>query len=163
MLVPAPHSVGGAPDRPPICAIDDHLQHVSGSIRRHALRVAAIGSALLVVAWFGIGIRQAIDTDRASAIVQSSATLTPARARSADRLLHEASFLNPDSQVQLLRSQVAMATDDRGTARRLAAQVTRQEPLNAAAWYQLVRATGPTAARALQRLAALVRTVPEKP
>ena len=77
--------------------------------------------------------------------------------------MREASFLNPDTQVQLLRSQVAMAAGLRGTARRLAAQVTRQEPLNAAAWYQLVRATGPTAARALQRFAALVRTVPEKP
>ena len=136
---------------------------MSGSLGRRALRLAGIGSALLVVAWFGVGIRQAIDTNRASSIVQSSATLTPARARRADQLLREASFLNPDTRVQLLRSQVAMAAGHRGSARRLAAQVTRQEPLNAAAWYQLVRATGPTAARALQRLAALVRTVPEKP
>lgn len=136
---------------------------MSGSVRRHALQLAAVGSALLVIAWFVVGLRQAIDTDRASAIVASSATLTPARARTADRLLSEASFLNPDSQVQLLRSQVAMEVGDGGTARRLAAQVTRQEPLNAAAWYQLVRATGPRAARALQRLAALVRTVPQKP
>jgi predicted Zn-dependent protease len=124
--------------------------------------VALIGSALVVVAWFVLGVRQAVDTNRASAIVQSSPKLTPARARSADRLLHEASFLDPDRQLQLLRSQVAMAVGDRSTARRLAAQVTREEPLNATAWYQLVTATGPTAARALRHFIALVRS-PKSP
>ena len=135
---------------------------VIGSVRSTVVRLLVVGSALLVAAWFAVGVRQAIDTNRAAAILQSSARLTPARARTADRLLRVASFLNPDRQVQLLRSQAALAAGDRATARRLAAEVTRLEPLNAAAWYQLVRATGPTAARALQRLAALVRTVPEK-
>jgi predicted Zn-dependent protease len=153
----------GYPNRAGVPRDGRSCKDVTGSARPTIVRLTLAAAALLVAAWFALGLRQAIATDRASAIVQSSATLTPARARRAEQLLREASFLNPDSEVQLLRSQVAMATGDRATARRLAAQVTRREPLNAAAWYQLVRATGPTAARALQRLAALVRTVPAKP
>ncbi|MGH2872027.1 MAG: hypothetical protein ACRDL5_06145 [Solirubrobacteraceae bacterium] len=107
---------------------------------RLVVRVLALAFSLVAIAWFALGARQAIDVDRAQTIV-SSATLTAGQARRADSLLSAAGFLNPDTEVPLLRSQVALARGNKRRARQLAAAVTGQEPLNSQAWVQLAKAS----------------------
>lgn len=120
--------------------------------------------AAVVAAWFGLGLRQATELDRASAIATSSARLTPAQVRAADGALSASAFLNPGRQVDLLRSQVALAGGDRLRAARLAAGVARTEPLNAQAWVALGRAatTPAQGVAAFRHLGALVRSVPAR-
>ncbi len=131
--------------------------------RRRAPAAVAAGLAILalvVAAWFAVGIRQAVNTDRASAIVTASGTVAPGQARHAESLLSAAAFLNPDREVDLLRSQAALERGDLPRARALAAAVTRHEPLNAEAWAQLARASrGLAFAAALRHVTKLVPPV----
>jgi hypothetical protein len=99
-----------------------------------SVRVLAILAALAATVWFAIGIRQAHDTDAATAIVTGASPVTAARARQADALLHDAKQLNPDTDVDLLRAQLALREGDRARARALALDVTRAEPQNLDAW-----------------------------
>ena len=123
-------------------------------------RLVLIVAALIVAAWFAIGTRQAVDTDRAAAIVSGSAHLSRGQARQADSLLRAAAFLNPDTHVQLLRSQVALARGDKPLAHRLAASVTRSEPMNAEAWVALARSSSRAGfLQALKRVAELAPPV----
>ena len=134
--------------------------------RRGPWMRAAIGAVAIVAAlWFACGARQARDLDRATAIVDSGARLSATQAERADSLLNAAGQLKPDTQVALVRSQVALASGHRDAAERLARAVTRQEPRNPQAWLALTRAsiTPTEGAIALQRLAALVPYVPSKP
>ncbi len=113
-----------------------------------------------MAAWFALGVRQAVSTDRATAIIDTGRPLVRNQARRADALLAAGGFLNPDRQVTLLRSQVALASGDRSRARQLAASVTRSEPLNAEAWAQLARSSSGIALfQALRHVTALVQVV----
>jgi hypothetical protein len=126
------------------------------------LRALIAAAALVVCAWFVIGIRQARDTDAAGAIVTSSASLTPPRVAHATALLHAARFLNPDSEIDVLRSQLALRRGDAALAREIALQVTRREPRNVAGWLALGRASRDdpqTFLLALRRLRALAPPV----
>ncbi len=136
------------------------MQPVPGRRASKAAAIALLVVALGVAAWFAVGIRQAVSTDRASAIITASGTLKPGQARHAESLLSAAAFLNPDRQVNLLRSQAALEQGDLSRARRLAVTVTRNEPLNAEAWAQLARASRSAAfAAALRHVTELVPPV----
>jgi hypothetical protein len=97
-------------------------------------RWLALAAALVALAWFAIGVRQAQDTDRATAIISGAAPLGAAQARHAQSLLHDAGQLNPDTAVDLLRAQLALRQGDRARARAIALDVTRSEPQNLDAW-----------------------------
>ena len=78
--------------------------------RERALRAVLIAVAALACAWFALGIRQAIATDRATAIVYQSAPLTPAQAARAAGLLDDAATLNPDRTVDVLRASCKLGS-----------------------------------------------------
>jgi predicted Zn-dependent protease len=101
--------------------------------------VAVAGVAAVTCAWFAIGIRQAHALSGADAMVSSSRSLTAAQARDADQLLHEARFLNPDLEVNILQARVVGGRGDRARADRLLEQVGHQEPSNLEAWAWLGR------------------------
>lgn len=115
--------------------------------RTFVIRVLALLAALAVCAWFALGIRQAHDTARAEAIVPSRPPLSATQANRALASLHAASLLNPDTQVDLLRAQVAIDRGERKRAEEIMLGVVRKEPMNARAWVLLAsfptnRATG---------------------
>jgi predicted Zn-dependent protease len=103
-------------------------------------RALAAAAAIVVCAWFALGIRQAHDTDAATAIVSGSAKLTAAQARRADSLLDGASTLNPDRQVDVLRAQVATKLGLKQRAEQILRPVVRGEPDNIVAWFAVVQA-----------------------
>ncbi len=124
------------------------------------VRILAAIAAVAVCAWFVIGIRQAHDTDAATAIISSASALTPAAAAHATALLNAAGELNPDREVDLLRSQLALRQGDLALARRLALSVARREPLNAEAWLALGQAAGGNRATQLLAFAHVYQLAP---
>ncbi len=103
-------------------------------------RAGIVILAVVVCAWFALGIRQTRDTAQATAIIASAPTPSAAQAAHARSLLRAAGTLNPDLQVDVLRGRLALLRgDDRGAARILESVVHR-EPLNVAAWVYLARA-----------------------
>lgn len=120
-------------------------------------------AALVVSAWFALGIRQSHDLDAATALISGRAALSPAAARRADALLRRAGQLNPDTSVALARAQLALREGDARRAQAIARGVTRSEPDNIDAWATFGSASGhdPAAFRHAQaqvsRLAPAVR------
>jgi hypothetical protein len=104
-------------------------------------RILAAIAALLVCLWFAIGIRQAIDTDRATAIISSPAALSAGEAAHARSLLNDAGQLNPDRQIDLLRAQLDVRLGHDAKARALALSVANSEPENSQAWLELSHAS----------------------
>jgi hypothetical protein len=101
------------------------------------LRVLLLVVAVVVCAWFALGIRQAHDTASASSSLSSSTRLTAAQAKHLDSILDEAGFLNPDREVSLLRAQVARQRRQLAKAQSIILQVVHDEPLNVEAWFAL--------------------------
>jgi Tfp pilus assembly protein PilF len=97
-----------------------------------SLLVCAV--ALVVCAWFALGARQSHDLNVATDIVSAPGSLAPGQARQAAALLDRAGQLNPDTSVDLARSQLALRQGDVARARALARNVTRSEPDNIQAW-----------------------------
>jgi hypothetical protein len=125
------------------------------------VRVLAAAGSLVVTAWFILGAVQARDVDRADTLITGGGTPTAAQARAARSLLDTASTLNPDTQIDQLRSQLAWERGNRAEAFRLATAVTRQEPQNAQAWVQLIAVTkGPEVLGEIRHLGALAPNVP---
>ena len=122
-----------------------------------------VGAAALVVcAWFALGIRQSHDLNAATAIVSARAPLSAAQARHAAGLLGAAGQLNPGTSVDLARSELALRRGDGAQARAIALSVTRSEPQNIEAWlaYGTASARDPRAfALALRHLEALAPPV----
>lgn len=114
--------------------------------------------AVAVCAWFAVGIRQAHDTSKATSIVFGANHLSAAQAAHAALLLRAAGFLNPDSEVDLLRAQLARDQNERHRAERLVAGVLRSEPLNLRAWISLAAnaTTTRTYVHALREIKVLV-------
>jgi predicted Zn-dependent protease len=108
---------------------------------RMATRGALLALALMMAAWFALGIRQAQDTNRASALVSPGARLTASQARKASDLLDAAGFLNPDRQVEVLRAELRADQGDLSGARSILKGVVRTEPQNLAAWLALARSS----------------------
>ncbi len=104
-------------------------------------RVLGAVLAIVVCAWFALGIRQAHDIDRASAIVSAGRSVSAAQLRGVDSVLSSAAELNPDSQVNLLRGQVALLAGKRARAAQIFGRLVRDEPMNIQAWVSLAEAT----------------------
>lgn len=104
------------------------------------MRAALAALAVLAAAWFALGVRQAHDTARATAILSSS-KLTQAQAHRATRLLDAAAFLNPDREVEVLRARVDLARADKAGARAILRRVVSQEDSYLEAWIWLARAS----------------------
>ena len=105
------------------------------------MRIASLALALVVTAWFALGVRQAIETSDAGAIVAAGARLSPARAQHAAQLLRSAAFLNPDRQVDVLRARADLGRDRRAVARAILERVVASEPDNLEAWIWLARSS----------------------
>ncbi len=108
---------------------------------RMATRGALLVLALVMAAWFALGIRQAQNTNQASALVAPGARLTASQAAKASDLLDAAGFLNPDRQVEVLRAELRADRGDLSGARRILKGVVRTEPQNLAAWLALARSS----------------------
>jgi hypothetical protein len=105
------------------------------------LRVGISALAIVACGWFALGARQARDIADAKAIVSSASPLSKTQAARADSLLSDAGTLNPDSEVDLLRGQLALDEGNVARARKLFAGVTRQEPDNVEGWLWLADAS----------------------
>lgn len=104
-------------------------------------RAAAVMLALVLCAWFAVGIRQAHETGAAARIVNSSGPVTAADAAHARSLLSAAAILNPDAQVDLLRGTLALRQGNLADGARIATDVIRSEPMNVQAWLLLAEAS----------------------
>lgn len=104
-------------------------------------RAALLVLALVVCAWFALGIRQAHDTSQATAILSAGGGVSSAQAPHVDSLLRAAKTLNPDSQVDLLRGRLAVIENDRPRAVQILEDVVRREPMNLQGWLLLAEAS----------------------
>jgi hypothetical protein len=111
-------------------------------VRVRAASAICAAVALVACAWFALGARQAIDTQRATAIVSQGRMATIAQERKVSSLVHAARFLNPDREPDVLLGAVEFKRGDSAQARRLLESVTRSEPQNLEAWLWLGRAWG---------------------
>ncbi len=96
--------------------------------------------AIVVCAWFALGIRQTRDTARATAIVSATQTPNAEQAARARSLLRSAGTLNPDRQLDVLRGQLALFRGENRSATRILEGVVHEEPQNVAAWVYLAQA-----------------------
>lgn len=101
------------------------------------LRAALLLFAVLTCAWFVLGARQAMDTQRATSLIAGGQRLTTEQAQRARSLLRSAAALNPDLTIDLLRGQLAADQGQIAVAEKISGSVARREPLNLAAWAQL--------------------------
>jgi hypothetical protein len=124
----------------PVPVRDDDRNARRALARDHLIivlaRIGLAALAVLVCAWFVLGIRQAHDLARATAIV-TSRSVGAEQATRASSLLSAAAELNPDSQVKLVRVALLFRTGATARAVALADQVTREEPMNPVAWQEL--------------------------
>lgn len=98
------------------------------------LRPGLLIVALLVCAWFAIGIRQAHDVAAATTIVQAGRAAGPHELSVAAGELHSAAFLNPDQEVNIWRGRLAIERGEVHRAQQILGAVTREEPQNLEAW-----------------------------
>lgn len=123
------------------------------------VRASLVVLCLVAAAWFGLGIRQAHDTARATAVISKGDPVTPAQARRVSSWLDAAGWLNPDRQVAILRGELAALVGQPRRAEQIFEQVTRAEPENLLAWLALAQAAlhenGPLLGSAAARIASL--------
>jgi len=111
-------------------------------MRMRAARWICAALALVVCAWFALGIRQAVNTSRASAIANQGSYLTAAQVRRVSSLADSARLLNPDKEPDVLLGQAEVEHGDFQRARRVLQRVTRSEPRNIEAWVWITKASG---------------------
>jgi hypothetical protein len=106
------------------------------------IRYGVLAIAVVVCAWFVIGVRQVHAINDATNLLNNASTersvAVQQRARS---LLDEAAFLYPGVDVTLLRAQLAGNARDYGRAARLLDQATTAEPDNIHAWVAYLELT----------------------
>jgi hypothetical protein len=100
-------------------------------------RAAILGLAVVVCAWFAVGIRQAHDIDQATSIITGAKLPTPAQAEHAQSLLTSAGWLYPGTEVDILKGRLAIEKGQRPLAQRIERSVTRTEPMNLNGWVWL--------------------------
>jgi predicted Zn-dependent protease len=105
-------------------------------------RVLAIVLAVVVCAWFALGIRQAHDIAQATDVVAQTHVVGAAQVARAESLLRTAATLNPDTEVDVLRAQLAIRQDASARAKRILESVVRREPMNLVAWDLLATVSG---------------------
>jgi predicted Zn-dependent protease len=119
--------------------------------------------ALVVCAWFAIGVRQAHDLNQATSIVDQSSQPTKAQIAHAGSLLNAAAFLNPDSNVKLVRAELALGDNENAQGRRIVQGVLRDEPQNLQAWYLLAQSAGSDQHLLFRALAQVTKLDPPPP
>lgn len=121
-------------------------------------RAAVLVVAIPICAWFAVGARQAHDTAQARVILSRTSTLPGAQAQRVASLLRAAAFMNPDTEVDVLRAQLAVERGQAAEAQKILLSVVDREPLNAAAWFSLAQhsTNGQTIKLAFAHLAVLV-------
>jgi len=107
-----------------------------------ALRWVLLAAAVVVCAWFALGAVQTHDEDRATTLVDSFSTPTPALTAQILSLLNTAGTLNPDRNIELLRAQALTRAGRSAAGIAAARSVTRAEPQNVDAWTVLAFAAG---------------------
>jgi hypothetical protein len=124
-------------------------------------KVTPILAAAVIAAWYGLGIVQAHDLNRASAIVSRSGPLSMQDGRKAASALATAGTFNPDSRVDIERGKLALARGERAAGLRIIEAVTRREPDWADAWFALASSadSGALSDAALRQIARLVPPV----
>jgi predicted Zn-dependent protease len=120
------------------------------------MRFAALG-ALLVCAWFVLGVVQASSTDAAREELNGEGWPDAARAARVDQRLDRAAALNPDTTVEKLRAQLAGRQGDRALAQRILEAVVREHPDDIDAWARLLVATNGRDETANARARAAIR------
>ena len=100
-------------------------------------RPALAATAVVVCAWFALGLHQARDTTRAAALVAGPARLTPRQADHARSAIDSAAALNPDLTPTILRAQLAAKQGSLPEAERILESATRDEPMNIQGWFAL--------------------------
>jgi hypothetical protein len=134
-------------------------------VRVRAASAICAAVALVACAWFALGARQAIDTQRATAIVSQGRMATIAQERKVSSLVHAARFLNPDREPDLLLATAELEHGEQARARRLFESVARSEPQNLEAWVGLAEASSDNRALyayALGRVRALEPRLPTR-
>jgi hypothetical protein len=128
------------------------------------VRLAGVALALLVCAWFALGLRQTTATNAARSRLSVLSAPTPAAARATGRLLDRAAWLNPDRGVAILRADLALAQGRAAAGRGELLHVVRSEPDNVTAWGTIAvafaRTDPPLATRARRELRRLSPPVP---
>ena len=102
-----------------------------------AARAAIFAVAIVVCAWFALGVRQAHDIDQATSIITGAKLPTPAQAEHAQSLLNSADWLYPGTEAEILRGRLAIEKGQRPLAQRIERNVTREEPMNLSGWVWL--------------------------
>jgi predicted Zn-dependent protease len=121
-------------------------------------RVLTLVLAVVVCAWFALGIHQASTINDATRIISHPSDVTSAQAAHAASLLRSARTLNPDTEVDVLRARLAVRDNHPADAQRTLLSLVRSEPMNLEAWILLARISGADAATerfALRRIAQL--------
>jgi predicted Zn-dependent protease len=100
-------------------------------------RLSILCLAIVVCAWFVLGIRQAHEINRATSIIAQTGPIPPAQLRAAASALRSARTLNPDAEVTILRARLAVKQQDPRRAEWILKTVVRDEPMNLEAWIWL--------------------------
>lgn len=109
-------------------------------MRRLIGRISLALLAAAACAWFIVGIRQTHALASANALIGGS-RISAGQAQHARSLLDTAGWLNPDSEVDLLRAKLDVEQECYAAARRVIYAVLRSEPENARAWLALGHAS----------------------
>jgi Tfp pilus assembly protein PilF len=115
-----------------------------------AARITLAAVALIVCAWFALGIRQTRNQERADALIHQAGTPTKAQTVEVLALLRRSSELNPDRTIDLLRAMAEVRAGEVALAERQMKNVVRDEPMNVDAWINLAfaaRQRDPTVAQ----------------
>jgi predicted Zn-dependent protease len=120
-----------------------------------ATRLIGLLVAIVVTAWFALGIHQAHDVAHATSVIQTSRTLTVTQARAIDGWLDSARTLNPDKELDILRARAAIGVGRVRLAQGILERVVRAEPSDLEGWIWLAGAAlgnPPVAHRALAQI-----------
>ncbi len=128
-----------------------------------AARTGLAVLAVVVCAWFALGVRSYREMASVNVLLSGPARITPAQARDARAKLDQAAWLNPDQEVNFLRAQIAQRAGHRPQALSIARGLAHREPQNVNAWLLISILTRPGSAPYRQAEAQLRRLVPPAP
>ncbi len=103
------------------------------------VRTLLLVLAVLICAWFVVGVRQARNTDLATNALAPHTSVTATQGARITSWLDAAAWLNPDRQVDVLRGKLAFKEHDSQRAVAILLGVTRDEPKNLLAWVGLLQ------------------------
>jgi hypothetical protein len=126
-----------------------------------AARILLAAVAVVVLAWLGIALRDAILLQHGGDVLFRTPPPSQAEFDKAYKQMEDSDFLNPDQTGKIDRARFLLLHDDPGGALRLANQVVEDEPDNLAGW-SVVYLAGQEVdqARAQQAVVAITRLDP---